>query len=744
MERPGKFLLFSLPYLGSFSNQYVLWNAQSLQLGATQLGERVHHVELPPWANQSPRKFGRYLRKALESDIVTEQLPRWIDLIFGYKSRGVAAQEAKNWFHPCSYLGPRKEEIQSSSKQKNESLGFLQMELQAVEFGIVPDQLFIKAHPTKKTNETNNQDEDCFHPTLGKVSAYSNDPTVIVAEFDSANKETWELLEPPQVSSDLSLQSMGEKGKSVDAVAPLNVSTNELHEANICSENANMDLVTPRTKASESWVHTNSIHDNNELAPKVVAKSSIDNTMNNENFASLALSGSGDQTYNNNNHHHEGFGGIYNFKTTTDNPVSHSSSPKDINAMPASMNNEQQQTSCWDMKLLEKNNIHGDTITACSLSSNNTNSSGYITTVSLDGSLLVHKIQPHIMDASLTSNTTLHQEQPQVRRSFMDRLYHTTTSTEQTPKQQQSLTTPYRRFHDGSDPLACLSITQDVHGGHLVFAGGHDDVVLAYGITSSCAVASVYSHRDAVTGLHILENNSTGTSYSHVMVSGSWDATVKVWSVAVSAGETVSITREPLAELFDADSTIVCLSAVFVKKDALAIAVGCSDGSLVVWMCHMQKGPKVVIYKDKPGRNDANTNQACAALQWSQSMTGEIILFVGFGSGRIMSFVYNNSDGSFSQSSAVSIGVPVQCLVSASDFVLVGCADGGLRLLPLVNGSKFNQGQRPTLWNNVHGSQERGKRSASITCCSLIPTRNNTWLGTTGAEDGSLVLFELK
>ena len=70
------------------------------------------------------------------------------------------------------------------------------------------------------------------------------------------------------------------------------------------------------------------------------------------------------------------------------------------------------------------------------------------------------------------------------------------------------------------------------------------------------------------------------------MVSGSWDATVKVWSVAVASGETVSINREPLAELFDADSTIVSLAASYLINTGLVIAAGCSDGSLVVWMCH--------------------------------------------------------------------------------------------------------------------------------------------------------------
>merc|ERR1719162_2599335 len=61
-----------------------LINAMGLQLGTTQNNERVHDVKLPPWA-RSPRDFLKKNRKALESDICTDRLPHWIDLIFGFK-----------------------------------------------------------------------------------------------------------------------------------------------------------------------------------------------------------------------------------------------------------------------------------------------------------------------------------------------------------------------------------------------------------------------------------------------------------------------------------------------------------------------------------------------------------------------------------------------------------------------------------------------------------------------------------
>lgn len=111
-----------------------LINVQGLQLGATQNGERVNDVQLPPWA-RSPRDFIKKNIKALESAYCTQQLPRWIDLIFGYSSRGEACMEASNVFHPNAYLGP----TDIASMQTEEER--FQAELQATEFGIVPDKV---------------------------------------------------------------------------------------------------------------------------------------------------------------------------------------------------------------------------------------------------------------------------------------------------------------------------------------------------------------------------------------------------------------------------------------------------------------------------------------------------------------------------------------------------------------------------------------------------------------------------
>ena len=50
---------------------------------------------LPPWARTAD-EFVVLQRRALESEHVSASLHLWVDLIFGHKQRGKAAEEAHN------------------------------------------------------------------------------------------------------------------------------------------------------------------------------------------------------------------------------------------------------------------------------------------------------------------------------------------------------------------------------------------------------------------------------------------------------------------------------------------------------------------------------------------------------------------------------------------------------------------------------------------------------------------------
>ncbi|CAG09550.1 unnamed protein product, partial [Tetraodon nigroviridis] len=74
---------------------------QAVDFGVRQNGERVNHVNLPPWARNDPRLFVLIHRQALESEQVSQTLCQWIDLVFGLKQKGKAAVQAINVFHPA-------------------------------------------------------------------------------------------------------------------------------------------------------------------------------------------------------------------------------------------------------------------------------------------------------------------------------------------------------------------------------------------------------------------------------------------------------------------------------------------------------------------------------------------------------------------------------------------------------------------------------------------------------------------
>lgn len=124
--------------LGSF-----LENKLELDLGVRQDNIRVNDVILPRWANNNSTQFIKKMRDALESPYVSENLHKWIDLIFGYKQRGVEALKADNLFYYLCYEGAVDlESIKNYSERKS-------LEIQIQEFGQIPSQLFQQPHLQK-------------------------------------------------------------------------------------------------------------------------------------------------------------------------------------------------------------------------------------------------------------------------------------------------------------------------------------------------------------------------------------------------------------------------------------------------------------------------------------------------------------------------------------------------------------------------------------------------------------------
>ena len=74
----------------------------------------------------------------------------------------------------------------------------------------------------------------------------------------------------------------------------------------------------------------------------------------------------------------------------------------------------------------------------------------------------------------------------------------------------------------------------------------------------------------------------------------SWDSTVKLWSVSIASGESVTTDRIPILELFDADTSIVSVAAMDQGGSSVLIAAGCSDGSFLVWSWNSIEGKTLI------------------------------------------------------------------------------------------------------------------------------------------------------
>ncbi|KAG8442024.1 hypothetical protein GDO86_010988 [Hymenochirus boettgeri] len=119
-----------------------LLNTMHLDLGKRQGGKLVNDVDLPPWASD-PKDFLKKNRQALESQYVSDNLHKWINLIFGCKQRGSEAVAAHNVFHPVTYEG---EVDLNSIEDPDQKIAVL---TQILEFGQTPKQLFTKPHPKR-------------------------------------------------------------------------------------------------------------------------------------------------------------------------------------------------------------------------------------------------------------------------------------------------------------------------------------------------------------------------------------------------------------------------------------------------------------------------------------------------------------------------------------------------------------------------------------------------------------------
>ncbi|EAY07312.1 Beige/BEACH domain containing protein [Trichomonas vaginalis G3] len=124
-----------------FSSEF-LTNMNHFDLGQAN-GNNVNDVLLPPWSHNDPNEFIYKMRKALESDYVSENINKWIDLIWGVNSRGKNAELNHN-----TYIQEIYGEIWDTNITDSFTIKQIKANLNHV--GQVPPQLFFENHPVKK------------------------------------------------------------------------------------------------------------------------------------------------------------------------------------------------------------------------------------------------------------------------------------------------------------------------------------------------------------------------------------------------------------------------------------------------------------------------------------------------------------------------------------------------------------------------------------------------------------------
>jgi WD40 repeat protein len=162
-----------------FTCPEVLLNTNNYPLGKTQSRMSISNVILPPWANGSAYEFIRLHRLALESEYVSSNLHHWIDLIFGYKQRGIEAIKANNVFHFLSYEGS------VDLNRITDEIDRAATESQIQNFGQVPYQLLCtEPHPQRYARDK------CWMPVINELEGIRRLTCYTpVKQFNSSNNQ---------------------------------------------------------------------------------------------------------------------------------------------------------------------------------------------------------------------------------------------------------------------------------------------------------------------------------------------------------------------------------------------------------------------------------------------------------------------------------------------------------------------------------------------------------------------------
>lgn len=116
--------------------------------------EVFNNVELPNWSSDS-LDFVYLNRKVLESEHISATLNDWIDLIWGYNTRGREAVKQENTYMPELYdtIWRYKNDDDETSNTISDNIDEEKVKFLMKERGLIPKQLFKEKHPSRLPNQ---------------------------------------------------------------------------------------------------------------------------------------------------------------------------------------------------------------------------------------------------------------------------------------------------------------------------------------------------------------------------------------------------------------------------------------------------------------------------------------------------------------------------------------------------------------------------------------------------------------
>ena len=151
-------LFYNMEYLSQLQEKYqelipdlfnipeIYVNINKFDLGLNSEKKNIDNVIIPSWGKHSPILFCKILKKSIETQYVSTNINNWIDLIFGYKQKGIYAEKFYNVLRDvCIKFNPEKdcEDDKEMETKINE----------ICEMGINPRQLFTKPHKKRDKHQ---------------------------------------------------------------------------------------------------------------------------------------------------------------------------------------------------------------------------------------------------------------------------------------------------------------------------------------------------------------------------------------------------------------------------------------------------------------------------------------------------------------------------------------------------------------------------------------------------------------